>query len=212
MAATRKQRDQLVALMQDIDTVMFTTIGDRGFPVSRPLALQSREFDGEVLWFFVRGNSPKVGEIARNPRVNVAYASKERNCYASVAGRADLVRNRMKIRELWNDALKIWFRRGLDDPELALIRVRVHTVEYWQGPSTGIGKLVGYVAAAVTGRDTSMGENRLVRVRKAPAKRVARKAATKRATNATKRATKRGTRRAAAVRKRATKRGRRSSG
>ncbi len=182
MAVTRKQRDHLRELIKGIDIAMFTTIGDRGFPVSRPLSTQQAEFDGKLLWFFVRGNSPKVAEIARNPKVNVAYASKDANAYISVAGQADLVRTRAKIRELWNDALKIWFRKGLDDPELALIRVRVHSIEYWEGPSTGIGKLVGFVAAAVTGRDTAMGENRMVRVRKSPAKRPARRPATKGAT------------------------------
>ena len=182
MAITRKQREHLRELIKGIDIAMFTTIGDRGFPVSRPLSTQQAEFDGKLLWFFVRGNSPKVAEIARNPKVNVAYASKDANAYISVAGKADLVRTRAKIRELWNDALKVWFRKGLDDPELALIRVRVHSIEYWEGPSTGIGKLVGFVAAAVTGRDTAMGENRMVRVRKSPAKRAARRPATKGAT------------------------------
>ncbi len=177
MAITRKQREHLRELIKGIDIAMFTTIGDRGFPVSRPLSTQQAEFDGKLLWFFVRGNSPKVAEIARNPKVNVAYASKDANAYISVAGKADLVRTRAKIRELWNDALKVWFRKGLDDPELALIRVRVHSIEYWEGPSTGIGKLVGFVAAAVTGRDTAMGENRMVRVRKSPAKRPARRPA-----------------------------------
>lgn len=179
MAVTRKQREHLRELIKGIDIAMFTTIGDRGFPVSRPLSTQQAEFDGKQLWFFVRGNSPKAAEIARNPKVNVSYASKEHNAYLSVAGQADLVRTRAKIRELWNDALKIWFRKGLDDPELALIRVRVHSIEYWEGPSTGIGKLVGFVAAAVTGRDNAMGENRMVRVRKSPAKRPARKPAKK---------------------------------
>lgn len=179
MAVTRKQLEHLRELIKDIDIAMFTTIGDRGFPVSRPLSTQQAGFDGRQLWFFVRGNSPKAAEIARNPRVNVAYASKEHNAYLSVAGQADLVRTRAKIRELWNDALKIWFRKGLDDPELALIRVRVHSIEYWEGPSTGIGKLVGFVAAAVTGRDTAMGENRMVRMRKSPTKRPARRPAKK---------------------------------
>lgn len=182
MAITRKQREHLRELIKGIDIAMFTTIGDRGFPVSRPLSTQQAEFDGKLLWFFVRGNSPKVAEIARNPKVNVAYASKDANAYISVAGKADLVRTRAKIRELWNDALKVWFRKGLDDPELALIRVRVHSIEYWEGPSTGIGKLVGFVATAVTGRDTAMGENRMVRVRKSPARRPARRPATSGAT------------------------------
>ena len=78
MASTKK-RDQLRALMKGIDIAMFTTLGEDGFPVSRPLSTQEAEFDGEVLWFFVRRDTPKVREISRYPRVNVADAAKERN-------------------------------------------------------------------------------------------------------------------------------------
>jgi general stress protein 26 len=170
MAVTRKQREHLRDLMKKIDIAMFTTIGQRGFPVSRPLSTQKTELDGDVLWFFVRGNSPKVAEIARNPRVNVAYASQELNAYLSVAGRADLVRNRMKIRDLWHDGLEAWFR-----------------------------KLAGIVTAAITGRDTAMGENRMVRVRKVPAKRAARRPAGRKG------ATKRSARGRAQARKRASR-------
>lgn len=167
MASTRK-RDQLRALMEGIDIAMFTTIGEDGFPVSRPLSTQEAEFDGEVLWFFVRRKTPKVREIARYPRVNVAYASKDRNVYLSVAGIADVVDDQDKIDELWSDALKAYFKRGPNDPNLVLIRVRVMTVQYWEGPSTGIGKLIAFVAARLGADESIMGENRLLRLEEAP--------------------------------------------
>lgn len=168
MASSTRKRDQLRALMKDIDIAMFTTLGERGYPVSRPLSTQSAEFDGEALWFFVRRDSAKVAEIARNAKVNVAYASQTRNVYLSVAGVADLVDDERRIDELWKDGLKAYFRKGRKDPNLALIRVRVHTVEYWDGPSSFIGKAIAFAIAAVTGDDSAMGENRMVRMRKGP--------------------------------------------
>ena len=91
MATAAEKRDQLRGLMKGIDIAMFTTWGESGFPVSRPLSTQEVEFDGKALWFFTRRSSAKVEEIRRNPKVNVAYASKERNVYLSVAGTAEAI-------------------------------------------------------------------------------------------------------------------------
>src|SRR5687768_139438 len=169
MASTKK-RDQLRELMEGIDIAMFTTIGEDGFPVSRPLSTQEAEFDGKWLWFFVRKDTPKVREIARYPKVNVAYASKDRNVYLSVAGTAEVVDEQKKIDAFWNDALKAYFPRGRTDPNLVLIRVIVHTVQYWEGPSTGLGKLIDFVVARVTHVDAPFGENRLLRLEEAPSR------------------------------------------
>lgn len=166
--ASNSKRDLIRRLIKDIDIAMFTTLGEDGFPVSRPLSTQEAEFDGKLLWFFVRRDTPKVREIARYPRVNVAYASKDTNAYLSVAGTAELVDDPAKIDEFWNDALKVWFKKGRDDPNLALIRVTVHTVQYWDGPSTGLGKVIAFVIAAVTSDDAPLGENRLLRLEEAP--------------------------------------------
>ena len=163
MANAAEKREQLRALMKGIDIAMFTTMGENGFPVSRPLSTQDAEFDGRLLWFFVRKNSAKVKEIERYPRVNVAYSSKDKNVYLSVAGTADIVTDQAKIDEFWNDALKAFFPRGPNDPNLCLIRVAVSTVEYWQGPSTGIGKAIAFLIARVTKNDDAMGQTYLMR-------------------------------------------------
>jgi general stress protein 26 len=165
MAISKSRRDRLRKLIKGIDIAMFTTYGEAGFPVSRPLSTQEAEFDGETLWFFTRGTSPKVREIRRNPKVNVAYASKDRNVYISVAGKAAIVDEQTRIDEFWNDALKAFFPRGRTDPNLVLIRVDVATVEYWEGPSTGVGKLIAFVVARVRKDDSSMGENRMIRMK-----------------------------------------------
>ena len=167
MASTKK-RDQLRALMEGIDIAMFTTIGEDGFPVSRPLSTQEAEFDGKGLWFFVRRDTPKVREITRYPRVNVAYASKDRNVYLSVAGTARVEDDQTLIDAFWNDALKAYFKKGRTDPNLVLIEVTVHSVQYWEGPSTGIGRMIAFVAARLGADESVMGENRLLRMEEAP--------------------------------------------
>lgn len=161
--ATRKENTQRLAkLMEKIDIAMFTTVGKDGSLVSRPLSTQAAGFDGERVWFFTAADSPKVAEIRRHPKVNVAYASKDRNTYISAAGDARVHRDQARIDQFWTDALKAFFPEGRDDPNLALIEVRVRTVEYWDGPGTWLGKAITFVVARVTGNDDVMAENRIV--------------------------------------------------
>jgi len=165
MATNDEQRELLRSMIKDIDIAMFTTVSKSGYPVSRPLSTQKVDFDGELLWFFTRGDSPKIAELRKSSRVNVAYASASRNTYVSVTGDAEVMRDQAKINELWSDALKAFFPNGPDDPKLKLIRVRVATAEYWDGPSSAIGKLVSFVIARVTKNDEFMGENRIMQLR-----------------------------------------------
>ncbi len=173
--ATRKENlAALAKLMEKIDIAMLTTVGPQGHLVSRPLSTQDVEFDGERVWFFTSARSPKVGEIRRHAKVNLAYASKDRNTYISAAGEAGVCRDQARIDAYWNDAMKAFFPKGKEDPDLVLIEVALRTVEYWDGPGTWIGKAITFVAARVTGNDDLMGENRIVdvatgRSRKAPA-------------------------------------------
>ena len=173
--ATRSQKtEQIAKLLADIDICMFTTVGDGGYLVSRPLSTQAAEFDGKRLWFFTSASSPKIREIRRNKKVNVAYASKDKNVYVSVTGDARLNQDPARIDEFWSDAYKAYFPGGKNDPDVVLIEVTVHTVEYWEGPGSWIGKSVAFLIARVTKNADLMGDNKMIRVRKgAPKKRAA---------------------------------------
>jgi general stress protein 26 len=157
-----EQAQYLAKLVEDIDIAMFTTVGPGGYLVSRPLSTQAASFDGERVWFFVDATSPKCDEVRRNRKVNVAYASKDRNTYVSLAGDARITRDPALVDRFWNDALKAYFPRGRADPNLALIEVSPRTAEYWDGPGTLLGKAVSFVVARVTGNDDAMGRNRIV--------------------------------------------------
>ena len=158
----RKTVRQIADLLEKIDTAMLTTVGPDGFLVSRPLSTRASSFDGKRVWFFTEADSPKVAEIARHPKVNLAYASSDRNTYVSLAGTAEVNRDRRRIGRLWNDAMKAFFPNGKDDPNLVLLEVQVRSIEYWDGPGSLVGKLVGFVVARVTGDEEHMGDNRLI--------------------------------------------------
>ncbi|MBB6100049.1 general stress protein 26 [Deinobacterium chartae] len=149
---------KLNALIKGIRIAMLTTQAQDGALHSRPMGTIDAEFDG-TLWFFTAWDSTKADELRQHPNVNVAYADPAHQRYVSVVGRAEMVRDDAKARELWNPMLKAWFPEGLEDPELALIRIDVDGAEYWDSPSGTAVVLAGFVKAALTGKRAQGGEN-----------------------------------------------------
>lgn len=155
---------QLAELIKDVEVAMFTTRGVDGRLYSRPLGTQQVAFDGD-LWFATAADSPKVAEIALDPRVNVAYASPSKNTYVSVAGVARIVDDRAKVEELWSPAMKLFFPGGPDDPKLRLIHVRAESAEYWDGPGTLLGSALSFVLSAVQDEPAQLGDNGFIDLR-----------------------------------------------
>ncbi|MCA1622935.1 MAG: pyridoxamine 5'-phosphate oxidase family protein [Acidobacteria bacterium] len=145
-------------LINDIDFAMLTTVDTDGVLRSRPMQTQKAEFDGE-LWFFTSDKTHKVEEIERDNRVNASYAKPEDNVYVSVSGAASISKDRAKMEEFWNPILKAWFPKGLDDPNICLLKVDVEQAEYWDSPSSTLVQIVGFVKAIITGKRADGGEN-----------------------------------------------------
>jgi general stress protein 26 len=141
---------KLRKLIKDIRVAMLTTVAQDGALRSRPMATADVEFDGD-LWFFTRASSPKTEELMDDQRVNVSFADGEESRYVSVSGRATLVRDRDKVRELWSPFHKAWFPEGKKDPDLALIKVTVDRAEYWDAPASKMVHLAWLTRAALTG-------------------------------------------------------------
>lgn len=154
--------EKLRHLIKEIDFCMLTTVDENGNLHSRPMSSNGDiDTDGDI-WFFTNASSHKVSEITKLPKVNVSFADPDNQRYVSVTGTAQLVRDRAKIDELWRPEFKIWFPEGKDDPEIALLRVRLEKAEYWDSPGSTIGYALSFVSSLVTGKQPDLGENRKV--------------------------------------------------
>jgi general stress protein 26 len=165
MATKKTEKKDPIAhlgeLIHGIKVTMMTTVEESGTLRSRPMWTHDRDFDGE-LWFFTREHTPKVDEVERDHHVNLSYSDPTRDRYVSVSGMARLVLDKEKARELWNPTLKAWFPQGLDDPELALLCVKVNKAEYWDTPNSRMVQLVGFVKGVLTGEPYHPGDNEKV--------------------------------------------------
>ncbi len=165
MSAVQKHQDDLQKLRQmvkDIDFCMLTTVDENGDPHSRPMSSNGDIDPNGDIWFFTAASSHKVSEIAELPKVNVSFADPDNQHYVSITGTAQLIRDQEKIDELWRPEFKMWFPKGKDDPEVALLKVRLEKAEYWDSPSSTIGYALDFVSSLVTGKQPDSGENRKV--------------------------------------------------
>ncbi len=150
---------KLNEMVKDIKFAMLTTEQPDGTLRSRPMVTQEADNDG-CLWFFTGASSPKVSEVRSHQQVNVSYAAPDDQRYVSVSGTAETVRERSKIEQFWNPLYKAYFPKGMDDPDLCLLRVHITDAEYWDAPSSRMVQLAGFVKAIATGERAHIGEHK----------------------------------------------------
>lgn len=159
MTETASDVKKVADLAKEIRIGMLTTVDAEGHFVSRPMAQQEVEFDGD-LWFFAERDSRKVAHIAANPHVGLTLTSGE--TWISIDGEAVIVDDNAKARELWNSWVEAWLPQGPDDPSIVLIKLNGHSAEYWDTPGGRVASVISFVKAKVTGDPYDGGDNERV--------------------------------------------------
>lgn len=151
---------KLGELLKGVHTVMFTTVDDDGTLLSRPMAVQDSEFDGN-LWMFATKDSPKLAQIRADAHVGVTYMSNE--VWLSIDGHAEVVDDRQRIHDYWNPFVQAWFTGGPDDPNVTLIKVVGEQGEWWETSGNRVTSTLKMLRSAVTKKPaTDVGENEKV--------------------------------------------------
>ncbi|MBL3655450.1 pyridoxamine 5'-phosphate oxidase family protein [Fulvivirga sediminis] len=122
--------DKLKETIASIEVAMLATKTEEGDLVTRPMYTLHMDQKG-YLWFFTSKDSPKMDDIEENNHVNVGYADVHSHTYASVSGTAICVDDEDLKSKLWNESHKAWYPKGVDDPNLCLLRVAVSSAEVW---------------------------------------------------------------------------------
>ncbi len=150
MTETSNPVVKLNELIEGIDFAMLTTIRTNGSLHSCPMATQEVDADG-VIWFFSHINTEKVEAIRTDHRVNLAYSDADSQRYVSITGRCGLVRDHVKAKQLWKPVYETWFPKGIDDPNLILLKVHVQEAAYWREEEGRMVKLLGFAKASIGG-------------------------------------------------------------
>jgi len=156
---TTEETTKVAGLLKDERIGLFTTIAPDGTLISRPMAMQEVEFDGD-LWFFAERSSRKVAHITANPQVNVSTSGS--SSWVSLTGHAVVIDDLEKKRQLWNTVVEAWFPDGPEDPDVVLLRVEAASAEYWDSPGGRLASVISFAKAKLTGQAYDAGENERV--------------------------------------------------
>lgn len=157
--AQNKNVEKLIEMVKDVRVCMLITNEKNAENLSgRPMSISKIEDDGSM-WFFTKESSYKVDEIEDSRKVSIAITNESSNNYLMIHGSATLVNDKSKMAELWSPVLKAWFTRGLDDPDMILIKVAPSEVNYWDSSSSKMVILFNMLKAIVTGKEYEEGEH-----------------------------------------------------
>jgi general stress protein 26 len=129
--------------------MLTTAAGER--LISRPMTIQQVDPSPTVVWFFTTRDGMLAASVANGGPANLSVTDHADSFYVSISGSARLVDDRAKAEDLWSTMAKAWFPGGIDDPNLALVRMDVDAVEYWDSDHSKMVQMLMMAKAAVTG-------------------------------------------------------------
>lgn len=153
-----EHKQKIWKMIKDIKVGMLVTL-DHDMPRARPMHLVQDEYDG-TLWFFTRRSAEKVLETQSDHDVCLSFSDQDDGVYVSLSGKANVINNRELIEKYWNPFVAAWFPEGKDDPDVALLEVKVEMGEHWKAKESKTFQLYE-IAKANLKKDATpnLGEN-----------------------------------------------------
>ncbi|PWU03804.1 MAG: general stress protein [Bacteroidetes bacterium] len=134
--------EKLKHLVDQVKICFFCTDIKSGMPFNtRPMTVQKIDEEGNI-WFLSDRASGKNSEIEIDPNVQLLFADLSHEGYLSISGKAEIIHDKYKIKELWQPLAKVWFTKGVDDPNISVIKVSPNRGHYWD---TKHGKMVSFI-------------------------------------------------------------------
>lgn len=122
------EADKVYDLLQEYDNVMLVTHADGERLDARPMHVAQVDRNCD-LWFLTRVDD-KVNEVLAWPSAQVV-AQHENDSWLSLSGRVEVLNDRGRVAELWQEPYRAWFPDGVDDPNLRVLAFRAERGEYW---------------------------------------------------------------------------------
>jgi len=120
-------KSNLYELVKSFDVAMLTTHQAKEMH-ARPMVI-ARLDKGMDAYLLTDTDSVKVEEIDKNPHALLSFQSARQ--FASVKGEITFDHDRALLKTLWKETWKVWFPKGIDDPNIAVLKFTAQEGEYW---------------------------------------------------------------------------------
>ena len=132
--------------------IAFMVTADHGTLTARPIGVvgDNAEFDG-ALWFITDKRSRKVAAIEAGATTTLLFQNDKEGTYLHLSGRAAVVEDAAKLKELYTTLQRTWFPKGVDDPDITLVRFDADEADYWDSHDSYIRLAAAFAKSIVTG-------------------------------------------------------------
>ncbi|MEO5771521.1 MAG: pyridoxamine 5'-phosphate oxidase family protein [Burkholderiaceae bacterium] len=149
------ERQRLAELVEPARVAMLTTLDGQGQLTSKPMSPIELDAQG-CIWFFTDIQSTTLAQLER---LNLSFCNVERGDYVSVVGRGELLADRERAKALWTPMARPWFPDGPESPQLRLLKIVPHSVEYWDSPNSKMVRLFAIAASVAAAKPVGLGEH-----------------------------------------------------
>jgi general stress protein 26 len=136
-----KTMEDISKRMAGIDIAILSTHTENGQIANRPMSNNGDvRYDGSS-YCFTFEQARVVADIKADPKVALGFAGtggiSSDAIYVAVEGYAELIPDKSTFKNHWTSDLDRWFDKGIDTPNIVLIKVKATRIAYWDGMEEG---------------------------------------------------------------------------
>lgn len=140
---------------------MMTMHDAQGQLSSQPMTVIEMDASG-CLWMLISksGHTARVSsESGGVDTVNLSFSDESRSTFTSVTAHATLSHDSQRKKDLWSIMARPWFPQGVEDPDLAVLKLAPIKAEIWDGPDSSVLRILAMAASVVVGKPVGLGEH-----------------------------------------------------
>lgn len=148
--------EKLQHLVDKIDVCMFCSAVNDGEMHAVPMSRQEVDNTGSI-WFLLSFESDTCKNVAKDPRVNLLFANASDYNFLAIKGHATISHDKERIKKYWNKFVEAWFEKGVDDPNIRVMKVDVEDAHYWDNKANKLATMIQLASSAITGKKMDIG-------------------------------------------------------
>ena len=159
--------EKIRGLLEKFPIAFMVTVAE-GAVAARPIGIvgDHAAFDGS-LWFITDKRSHKVAAIEGGAMTTLLFQNDNEGAYLQLSGRASVVDDRRKLEELYTTLQRTWFPKGVDDPDITLVRFDAEEASYWDSHDSLVRLAMAFAKSIVTGTPGKSGNAGIARLQEA---------------------------------------------
>lgn len=125
-------KSDLIGFISKMKTAFISSVDGHGYPVTRAM-LAPRRIENDVFYFTTNTSSKKVGQFKANDKACVYFYKRGLFRYRGVCliGRMEICANRSAKEAVWRPGDKIFYKKGVTDPDYCVLKFKCNYAEYY---------------------------------------------------------------------------------